>query len=94
MVSIKEAAENAMAFAQEALGPNRTTGLRLEEVESGAICSEEVWLITLSLIRSDIDDALAALAVNFRKQREYKSFTVRKSDGEVISMRIRELADA
>src|SRR5438045_3689486 len=34
MVSIKEATDKAIAFARSALGPERTTGLRLEEVES------------------------------------------------------------
>ena len=88
MVSIKEAAENALAFARASLGQERTASARLEEVESTTVAGDDVWLITLSMIGPDVLPAL------FEKKREYKSFTVRKSDGEVTSMKIRELADA
>ena len=54
MVSIKQATENAMAFA----------------------------------------DFVTAAALLGSPKREYKTFTVLKRDGEVTSMKIRELADA
>ena len=96
MTSIKEAAENAMAFARDALGPERTIGARLEEVESTTVSGEDVWLITLSMIKPDPLDLLGGQLGNVlgKGKREYKSFTVRKSDGQVMSMKIRELADA
>jgi hypothetical protein len=34
MATIKEAVQNAMTFARDNLGPERTSGLQLEEVES------------------------------------------------------------
>jgi len=34
MVTIKEATQSAMAFAQESLGEGRTAYLQLEEIES------------------------------------------------------------
>jgi len=37
MATIKEAVVNASAFAQDTLGPERTSDLRLEEVESGKV---------------------------------------------------------
>lgn len=100
MVSIKEATLKAVAFARDALGPERAAGVRLEEVESTMAGNEEAWLITLSMIAPDeaagligIGNAMqGALTGKFR--RDYKTFTVLKSNVEVKSMKIRELADA
>lgn len=95
MVSIKEATERAIAFAREALGPERTTGVRLEEVESTNVDGEDVWLITLSMVVSETLFMTSALATALgTEKREYKNFTVVKGDGEVRSMKIRELAGA
>jgi hypothetical protein len=96
MVSIQQATENAMAFAREALGSTRTAGLRLEEVESKTVEGEDAWLITLSMMSLTEDGPStlgAALGAMAKRKREYKSFTVHKRDGEIISMKIRELAD-
>ena len=69
-------------------------GARLEEVESTISGSEDAWLITLSMI-SPSDGPLGNLASALgTSQREYKTFTVRKRDGEVTSMKIRELTVA
>ena len=93
MVSIKEATKNAIAFALEALGPERTTGIRLEEVESTTVGRKDAWLITLSMnVPAESTDSIVARLAGAGK-REYKSFTVIKSDGDVRSMKIRELAD-
>jgi hypothetical protein len=94
MVTIKEATENATAFAKAALGAERTRSIRLEEVESTAADGEEAWLITLSML-AEADDPLPNPATIFaRPKREYKTFKVLKQNGDVTSMRIRELADA
>jgi hypothetical protein len=92
MTSIKQATENAIAFARMNLGEGRTSGIRLEEVTSTNSNSTEAWLVTLSMINRDRSPM--AVAIGGRDPREYKTFTVRKSDGEVIAMKIRELADA
>jgi len=94
MATIQEAVQNAATFARETLGPQRTAGLRLEEVESGQINGEEAWLLTLSMI-SDPQSAIGVLsdAGNlFSQRREYKIFAVLKKTGEIASMKIRELA--
>jgi hypothetical protein len=94
MVSIKEATNRAISFAQEALGSERTVGVRLEEIESTAVDGEDAWLITLSMVLSDTLFSNNALANTLgTARREYKSFTVLKDNGEVKSMKIRELAD-
>jgi hypothetical protein len=89
MVSIKEAFQNAVAFAQDALGPVRSSDARLEEVDSTDVGGEDAWLITLSVRNPD---PLMGLSLNAK--RDYKIFTVLKRNGEVKAMRIRELADA
>ena len=91
MVTIKEAALNAMAFARESLGEERTRGLQLEEIESAKEGPADVWRITLSMADSDVIDSVLALVSG---RREYKTFTVAKATGEVLSMRIRELSKA
>jgi hypothetical protein len=89
MATIKEAVDNALRFALEVLGPDRAADLRLEEVESSNVGGEDAWLITLSM-------AIPPGPLNFsafaEPRRDYKSFTVLKKSGEVVSMKIRELA--
>jgi hypothetical protein len=94
MATIKEAVRNASAFALETLGPERAAGLLLEEVESAAIGGEDAWLITLSMILPQIAAGGVSAYLNAfaEPKRDYKIFTVLKMNGEVISMKIRELA--
>jgi hypothetical protein len=99
MASIKEATANAIAFAREALGPERTKGIRLEEIESTTLDGQAAWRITLSMIPPpQVEGQLTSLgdlaAAFSQTRREYKTFTVLKGNGEVESMKIRELADA
>ncbi len=94
MVTIKEATTNAMAFAVSALGPDRTRGIRLEEVEFTTIAGQDVWLITLSMITAVEVAGIGIIPTVFDNKREYKVFAVLRSNGEVLSMKIRELANA
>jgi hypothetical protein len=89
MVSIKQAFANAAEFAAGVL---ELTDLRLEEVETAEANGADVWLITLSMVRPGPYNALAALSRGV--PRDYKTFTIRKDTGEVLSMKIRELAGA
>lgn len=87
-MTIKEAVQNATSFAVETLGPERASGLQLEEVESANIDGQDAWLITLSMVNL-LGHVVTALPLG---PREYKIFTVLKKTGEVTSMKIRELA--
>ncbi|HVN04785.1 MAG TPA: hypothetical protein VMT86_10230 [Bryobacteraceae bacterium] len=83
MISVKEAAAKAVEFAQALL--NLAPGeVLLEEVESSTLDSAPVWLITLSVPPRPLPFG----------RRDYKTFTVRADTGEVLSMKIRELAGA
>lgn len=96
MVDIKSAVAAAINFARNSLGPERTVNIRLEEIESSNLDGNEVWLITLSTALTDIGPFASLRAVGAAlgadTAREYKVFTVAKSDGEVLSMKIRLLA--
>jgi hypothetical protein len=97
MVPVKEAIESSRAFAIGALGPERTSGLQLEEVEAGKYLDRDAWRITLSMLRPNpfagVDklEALTGVASPYAP-RDYKSFFVDRETGEVLSMKIRELA--
>jgi hypothetical protein len=95
-VDIKQAVAAAMEFARDSLGPARTANLRLEEIESSTVDGNAVWLITLSNPLTD-DRPLAGMrsiasVSGADTAREYKVFTVAKSSGEVLSMKMRLLA--
>lgn len=98
MISIKEGTENAIAFARETLGAERTAGIRLEAIESTKVTDGEAWLITLSMAPAAdtaiIEHANVLSALYGPRKREYKTFTVVKGTDEVNSMKIRELVDA
>jgi hypothetical protein len=92
MATIKEAVRNASAFALETLGAERAAGLQLEEVESTNVGGEDAWLITLSMIAPPQIGVTTLSAYLAEPKRDYKIFTVLKKDGDVTSMKIRELA--
>ena len=96
MISIKEATRNASIFAVDALGQERVKDLRLEEVESATADGIDTWLITLSMQKQiePSDTFSEGMLAAFGPRRDYKIFAVRKDNGDVLSMKIRELANA
>ena len=95
MVEIKDAVDRALEFARASLGPERTRGALLEEIESSTVEERPVWLITLStLVQGIYPNASEGLAraLGSWNEREYKIFTVTKDTGEVLSMKIRQLS--
>lgn len=96
MVDVKSAVANAIQFAKVSLGPERTAGIRLEEVESASIDGKQAWLITLSAIpveRQSLPE-FAAVYLGADAGREYKVFAIDKDTGEVLSMKMRLLQTA
>ena len=83
MLNVKDAVTQAFAFTESLLDGSRVANLLLEEVEKRG----DKWLITLSMPSSH---PLGALSPN----RDYKTFTIDAVTGEVLSMKIRELAGA
>lgn len=93
MVSVKQAAESAVAFVVNVLGPERAEGIQLEEVELGKFNDRDVWNITLSMVRPSLAKVSSYLAQT-SLSRDYKTFVVDRETGDVLSMKIRELAHA
>jgi hypothetical protein len=85
MVGIKQAVENAMTFARDNLG---SVEFQLEEIESGRADGQDAWLVTLSM--PNPSPGLSVL--RDVTPRLYKVFAILKANGEVVSMKIRELA--
>lgn len=85
MIGVKEAVAKAVEFAQTILEPGRASQILLEEVEAVAENGKGAWVITLSMPRP------GSLAV-IGGDREYKTFTVDRRTGEVLSMKIRAVA--
>jgi hypothetical protein len=96
MVSVKEAVESSRLFAVGVLGQERTAGLQLEDVELGKHLEKDAWQITLSVLRPNpfAANSLQALAgtASPYAPRDYKTFLVDRETGEVLAMKIRELA--
>jgi len=96
IVSLKSAVQSAIDFARtfliESFGlpAEAAKMVRLEEVDTGKTPETEVWLITLSL-PGPPDENFPGLAP---QRRIYKTFAVAGNTGEVLSMKIRELAGA
>jgi hypothetical protein len=87
MIPVKEAVSRAVSFAASILEAPRNSDLRLEEVEAAQHNGDEVWLVTLSMPDAHPFSALGG-------GRDYKTFTVHGKSGEVLAMKIRELASS
>jgi hypothetical protein len=78
-----------MEFARDTLGPERTTGLQLEEIESANVDDTEIWLITLSTLipEQELSGIGALQSMLYQSKRTFKTFTVRKDTGVVVSIK-------
>ena len=85
MVDIKQAVEIAIKYFIDITGPSDR--VRVEETEAGTEGDRSVWRITLSRPNSEVFEF-----VRGRPARDYKLLLVDRDSGEVISMKIRELA--
>ena len=93
MIEIKTAVANATDFAKNLLDGERSADIRLEEIDSSVVDGNAVWLVTLSNPPKG-SDAIRTLtaALGANASREYRVFTVLKSTGEILSMKIRLFA--
>jgi len=90
MITINQAVVNAMEFAASVLDEKRRQDPRLEELDSGDVDGASVWLVTLSFEQPK--RVIGGMVLPSLNDRDYKTFTVNKETGEVLSMKIRELA--
>jgi hypothetical protein len=87
MIDAKQAVQIAKEKAVELLGAGSA---RLEEIELGAYKDREAWSITLSLPR-DLQrlDPIARIGT---EPWEYKRFLIDYRTGELLAMKLREVA--
>ncbi len=79
MIDVKEAVRIAKEKATEMLGQNGS----LEEIERERYQGHEVWSITLGL---------PPKFVGFSMSLQYKRFLIDAETGELLAMKLRELA--
>jgi hypothetical protein len=93
MVTVKEAAQGALAFAREVLLDGRTSSLLLEEVDLSETGNE--WLVTVSVpaprIAGNSLGMLAAASGITPEPRDYKLIRVDAFTGSPKSLTIRQL---
>jgi len=93
MVSVKEAAQNALGFARELLGDTRVNSLLLEEIELSDDHAE--WLVTVSVPAARLPSTLSLLSQGSggvqQEPRDYKLIRVDAAGGSPQSMTIRKL---
>lgn len=96
MIDVKAAVAKAMAYLGELYDTSKFREILLEEVEKSP--DDKFWLVTLGYSRpleaasTDLLKAIApAFGVSTKYTREYKVFAIDANNGEVRSMKIREL---
>ena len=87
MIDAKKAVEVARAEATDMLNQ---TSPNLEEIERDSYKGREVWSITLSLPR-DVRQ-LPPVAQHFADPLQYKRFLIDVETGELVAMKLREVA--
>ncbi|MBA3974882.1 MAG: hypothetical protein C0504_11775 [Candidatus Solibacter sp.] len=88
MIDMKQAVQIAKRQGAELLG---TTNLSLEEVERTKYNRRDAWMITLSHPLSSVEGPFAGLG---RASRDYKRFYIDMQSGELLAMKLREVAAA
>lgn len=87
MIGVEEAAKRAVEY-MKGFFPD-ASAIRLEEVE--ITDDKQFWYITLSIVESESEPNVLFPAMQFKKVKSYKIFKIFAENGEVLSMKIREL---
>lgn len=97
MIDVKQAVETAVHYLADLFAHEDISDIRLEEVELSE--DGQTWHVTLSFLRKakatgqPLVDALRVGSMGgTEKTRDFKVLAVRAENGEVTSMRIRQLA--
>jgi hypothetical protein len=92
MINVKEAVAKAVQYVLDIFACDTISDIRLEEVEFSDF--ERLWLITLSLVRKPKDTGLVSEnLLNLQpSERVYKILAIDANNGEIKSMKIRQLA--
>jgi hypothetical protein len=88
MIDVRQAAQSASNFIVSLYAGQSLSDVRLEEVEVSD--DDKYWLITLSFLAQSPGYGVLNLPV---LKRQYKILKVDRQTGDVLSMKIRELAN-
>lgn len=83
MIEVKQAVQAARAYAENVLDRPSPT---VDEIERESYCNRDAWKITLGFA------TFAGLGLKLKESKEYRSFFVDAETGEVLAVKIRELA--
>jgi hypothetical protein len=90
MLGAKEAVQVAKEKAAEMLGER---AFNLEEIERDTYKSRDVWDITLSFVQNPENTlAFTTLANLSRNNLRYKRFLIASDDGDLVAIKLREVA--
>jgi hypothetical protein len=92
MTSLKEAVKIASEAVEDLFGAQGISNVMLEEVEA---TSDEFWKVTIGFDRpadagNGATHGLSAGLLSMARRRKYKVVQVRKTDGEVLSVKDRQ----
>jgi len=91
-IPLKEAVRIAIEFIGDVYKDAGLVDIRLEEVEFNHEIDEgPTWYVTVSYNRASTNLAVAQ-ALGHPTEREYKTIVVSADSGDVLALRIRELA--
>lgn len=92
MTSLKDAVDFATQAVLDLFGDQNITNVMLEEVETA---NDEHWKVTIGFDRAadasnGTGHGLSAGLLSIARRRKYKVVQVRKTDGEVLSIKDRQ----
>ncbi len=97
MIEVKQAVETAANYLADLFADEDISDIRLEEVELSE--DSQTWHVTLSFLRrrkatgQPLVDALRVGSVGgAQMDRDFKVLALRATDGQVTSLKIRQLA--
>jgi hypothetical protein len=93
MINVKEAVAKAVQYVLNIFSCDTISDVRLEEVEFSD--NDALWLITVSLVRKPKDTGVVSenlLNMQLPLERIYKILAIDAINGEIKSMKIRQLA--
>ena len=97
MIEVKQAVETAANYLADLFANEGISDIRLEEVELSE--DGQTWYVTLSFLRTRkatgrtlVDGLRVGSVGGIEKDRDFKVLALRATDGQVTSVKIRQLA--
>lgn len=91
MIDLKEATQVALSYFEEIYGEHAFSNVLLEEVERDEEDDTPYWFITIGFTDKQREGGPFG---NLASSRRYKRFKIDAETGEVVSMKIRSVANA